>query len=343
MASFWGDQAVYAGPYGRPARPGVFDRITQGMDAIAGLGNLYTRWQSQSQAQKERALQGVATQIGMAKTINPDQPIVPTEAMVAQAKKGGFDWPTVTPETREGMAGALMPPAIPSTAGDKVTSPASSAQVARNAAQVQGMAALSAVGGPMPIQPTPSIERMKMAALRGMSPEQQKSALFPKAETGYVYDQATNSFRAAPGPGHVAVVRQPPQKESYDEWLQKQTVKDDNAMNRVKYKHQLEEGSPKNQNFYVDKDGNVVRMGRGKFHYEGKGGKEDTDTVTTTTPTDPMNPFGGSTRVTKKVPRGTTSGGGQPAGQQYMLPKNGQMVPVDKETYDAYQKKYGQQ
>jgi hypothetical protein len=260
------DQPGYsAGPYSTPAREGMFTKILQGVNVAMKLGDFYQNWQAKSQAQKTGALQGLASQIGLAKAINPEGTITPTQEMIEQGKKGGFDWPTVTEEGKTGMAAKLLPAPVASTPGNMVTSPTDPAQIARDVVQQQGMANLPAVGSPMPIAPTrPST--LEAAMIKNLPPGTDYTSLWKAAHaknaTQYgVYDPATKTMQST---GNVRPTVLHP-KETFEEWTAKQGIKDANAKDRIRYANEVADTSPRNQNYQVGPTGIPEPMGVGKF------------------------------------------------------------------------------
>ncbi len=111
--SFWDYPGQYAGPYGRPARPGVFSNIVNAAGALASLANTGTKmYQGYQEGQRRKALDPIT----MAQVLHPEQPYQPTEEQAAEIqKRTGYAMP-------RGAAGGVAPigPAAPKTLDEAI-------------------------------------------------------------------------------------------------------------------------------------------------------------------------------------------------------------------------------
>ena len=209
--SFWGEPAVQAGPYGRPARPGIFDRIMQGISVAENLGNFYQNWQTKSQAQKTGALKGIAEEIGLTQALNPEGAPA-SQDLIERVGKAGIALPKLTEAQQIGMATKTLPAAAPLTEGG-ITRPTDPDQVARMTAQTQGMAALPAVGTAMIPGKKPAT--LEAAVLQNLSPAEQKEAWrSTHAKPTYGIQNPDGSITPTGGM-HVTIAR--PRGETSDE------------------------------------------------------------------------------------------------------------------------------
>ena len=70
--SFWGEPAVQAGPYGRPARPGIFDRVLAGLNVAMNVGDFYQNWKSKNQSMESQKAQGIVNKVGLQRSLTPE-------------------------------------------------------------------------------------------------------------------------------------------------------------------------------------------------------------------------------------------------------------------------------
>lgn len=103
--SFWETPAVQAGPYGRPARPGTFDRIVQGLGLVTGLVNTYQKYQANAQLQQQGQQKTAAGALDLATKAAGGGP-VPLAGGLGEQLKAAFNWEPPK-QTEEGVAQGL--------------------------------------------------------------------------------------------------------------------------------------------------------------------------------------------------------------------------------------------
>jgi hypothetical protein len=350
MAPFFDTPGSTAGPYHTPPQQGIFSKILQGVDVALKLGDFYQNWQTKSQAQKTGALQGMASKIGLIQALNPEGAAASPE-ISEQAKELGIPLPKLTEEAR-GKMGEKVITGITPTAGEMLpgggmaTRLSSPELAGKQTAYTRGMAAIPEVGTAM-IPGKQSIDQMKLDVLKGMEPGKRGEALFPKTipNVTTVKGMDGNWYQV---PGRFASERAPGET-SAEKTARQIAVKGTapggggkggggrpdviTAAKQFELSYQEEKAKPGNEN--------LTRVQFRKMW--GEAGRSDpTKIVTKVTESD--TPGGrGSQKIITKERAGDTAPPPSPSGSQYMLQKGGQMIPVDKETYDAYQKKYGLQ
>ena len=361
---FFDQPGSTAGPYHTPARQGIFSQIMQGVDVALKLGDFYQNWQTKSQAQKTGALKGLADQIGITQALNQGGTAASPE-IIAQSEKTGIPLPKMTEAGRtkqsEAVMGGIAPTAGEAVPGGMATRLRSPELAQKQEAYTQGMADIPAVGTPMIPGKKPTT--LEAAMLQNLSPEEQKEAWKSQhAKTTYGIQNPDGSITNTGGM-RVTVAKPPGETPAEKDKRQKGLI-DYRNQNRPTGGGRGGGGRPdvmtaakeKNEAYlkYIQIPGNegVSRVDFNTIWESSKTAGRGTQT----TKTDPRGKI--STSIIEPLPSkpkpttfdkafeqgavgimGSTSA--PAAGQQYVLPKGGQMVPVDKETYDAYQKKYG--
>ena len=364
--SFWGEPAVYAGPYGRPARPGIFDRVVQGLGLATRIADTYQGWQNLKDVEKQRALQGLASRVGLTQALNPEGTPASPE-LVEQAQKVGVPLPKMTDKMRAGMSdrvmGSIAPIAGEAVPGGMATRLDSPELAQKQGQYAQSIAAIPEVGAPMiPGKPL-TLDQARMNEINKVAdPELRRQLLFKGQQPGIVYNVGTGETTKMETPGKVSIARPP--GITNEEWDRRQAA----ILNRQKeLKNTPGAARPSSggrgsgritpaelqqqryQEFKkANPDANWLDFLTATEKARQAGKPDPTKIQTRTTGGGQEITPGGikmQDKITRKERVDSSKPGdqNQPAGQQYLLPKGGQMVPVDKETYDAYQKKYGQQ
>ena len=264
--SFFGEPGYSAGPFHYPARPGIFDRIMQGLGAATGIANTVMGMVDLPEERRTKKLKGLMEQVGAAKAVAGDQP-VNMDILGPKFEAAGVPVPKVTPESQAGMA--LQ---IPPTAGE--AGPVEGSRMTRldspELAQRQGMAdALPKVGGFMPMQPTrpKTLEEeiirqgYQGGGMAGGKPMQELINLNTAIKHPINPETARHNQRMEGFAEKRANAVQTPQ-EKFDDWLTKHNITSATQKDLARYHDELANNAPRNQN--ID-DETGISMGPGKF------------------------------------------------------------------------------
>lgn len=229
--SFWGEPAVYAGPYGRPAQPGIFDRVMQGVSAVNSIAGVVKNFMDMPADYKRKQLSSIADQIGMSQKVSGDQPIS-MEQYGPELEKLGVTVPKNTDASRATAAIG----SIPDIAGKGVTSPNEPAQQQRMVAQGQTIASTAGTYAPMPAARPKTLEEY---ALKNMTPADAKTYWLAKNQKNIpqfgVYDPVKGTMTST-GNMRPTVVK--PFETPEQKWTTKEK--------EIRLKHDLSENaSPK--------------------------------------------------------------------------------------------------
>lgn len=95
MSPFFGQEGYSAGPYGRPYKPGIFDRIMQGVGAVTTIADTIQKFQDRASEKDIKQIRGVASKLDLARAVHPDQAI-PLDTGLAE-KIGKLSGAPLTP------------------------------------------------------------------------------------------------------------------------------------------------------------------------------------------------------------------------------------------------------
>ena len=363
MAPFFDQPGSTAGPYSTPAQPGILSRILQGVNVAMKLGDFYQDWQSKTQARENAGIQGVTNRVALARAIaGPDADIAATPELMRGAE--GI-WPKVTAGAREsmgeGVIGGIAPTTGEAVPGGMATRLGSPELAQKQATYEQGMAARPEVGGPMPIMAQP--KKIAIIGRGGMV----KGVTLPPGTSQVIQEKVPPEFGVWDGDTFIPTPGRPTMARPSQEEIQARQI----AVKQATPGGKAGGGGGGRSGSGMTKpqlDWQTFMEAKKLYEAENPGEtytivdhtramRTRPDSVSETT-----QPSRGekTTKKTYGYPKKSSKPGSRdaalgaigafkgelPSGQaatQYMLPKGGQMVPVDKETYDAYQKKYGLQ
>ena len=221
--SFWGEPAVQAGPYGRPARPGIFDRVLAGLNVAMNVGDFYQNWKSKASAQEQNKMSAFANKLGIQKALAGEGP-VSMEKLGPEAEALGLQPTRVTPESQVEQAGGIFQRAAGMPVQESrrgLTTPTDQGVAARGAAAAQGIANIPAVGGYAPLQPAFSVDREKAKIIQATPPEKREELLFPRTMQNPIYDDEGNVIGYSAG---KPFQMKPSQESKTADWKERQGI-----------------------------------------------------------------------------------------------------------------------
>ena len=359
-----------------PRRSGIFEKMITGANTVLGIANFVKSWQGQNALQENRQLEGIASRVGLGQKIAEmtGQP-VSMEGMAPVLEKAKVPWPKVTPEAQAGLQDTAIRGAGGPTEGFERIGQEKGRGIAEQ------VAAGAPVGGLVPITPQATkvgiLGRGGTFKTVTAPPGTKKIMTEPAPATSYgLYDEATKQLIPT-GSTRPTVIKK--QKTAEDMEAEAAAKARGRASGTPEVQElDPETGLPvrsfKRKPFFSKKDTSQVPIltedQAEKIALEGgkvpKGAKilkkGDTEyKIYNQSRNEATRRILGDTKLGMKAgpeqekainemadtiyrTRSSQRGGKKGAsgeGQQYQLPKGGQMVPVDKATYDTYWKAHG--